>query len=298
MFNKYYYKTYGLNITSDFIFEELFESDGEPEVEILFGKTPNFIAGDTKGHTWFQAFRNNMLVEVDNIARYHICDGNKITIEPKEDTTIEAIKLYLLSVAFASLLQQRKNFPLHGSALNIDGKGIVITGNSGAGKSTLTLGLRQRGYNLVTDDVSTITFIDSQALVNPSYRLQKISQNTADQLGIDTCKLERIEGGEKFYLPIETSMLSTPVPFAAIFELFPCDKASVEIEEINGSEKFMLLIRNTFYLQFVECLELSDEHFKFCAHLASKIKIFRIYRPRNEFTVEEQINLLLNALGK
>jgi hypothetical protein len=118
------YKTFGLNITSDFVFEELFESDGEPEIEILFGKTPNFIAGDTKGHTWFQACRNNMLVEVDNVARYHICDGNKITIEPKEDATIETIKLYLLSVAFASLLQQRKNFPLHGSALNIDGKAL------------------------------------------------------------------------------------------------------------------------------------------------------------------------------
>ena len=43
-------------------------------------------------------------------------------------------------------IDAKKNFPLHGSAIAIDGKAYAIVGDSGAGKSTLASAFLKKGY--------------------------------------------------------------------------------------------------------------------------------------------------------
>lgn len=293
---KYQYKAFGLNLMSDFVFEELFNCDDEPEVELIYGKTPAFLPGKTQGFTWYQACKDHMLIHVENVAKYYIAEGKRITIEPFQNVSFSTVKLYLFGVAFAPLLFQQGNFPLHGGALDINGKGIIISGNSGAGKSTLTLALMKKGYSLITDDISVLKKSEADVFVNPTYRLQKISTNTAINFGINVEELEKIEGEEKYFLPIADSMIGDAVPLTALFELVPNDCEEVVIEEVIGSNKLMILINNTYYLQFVDCLDMSHEHFKFCSQLANKIKVYRIHRPQTGFTVEHQISLLMDAI--
>lgn len=291
------YKAFGLNLLSDFVFNEMFESDSEAEIELVFGKTPVFLPGDTSGFTWYQGCENHMLIHVENVARFYIADGKRITIEPFHNVKFSTIKLYLFGVAFAPLLFQRGNFPLHGGALNINGKGIIISGDSGAGKSTLSLALMKKGFSLISDDISVLSNYEDDIYVNSSYRLQKISHNTAINFGMDVSQLEKIEDEEKYYLPLGNDEFSHEVPLTALYELVPSDCNDVYIEEISGSNKLMTLIHNTYYLQFIDCLELSNEHFKFCSNLANKIKVFRIYRPKSGFSVEQQIRLLMNSIN-
>lgn len=53
----------------------------------------------------------------------------------------------------------------HGSMVDIRGVGVLIRGKSGIGKSECVLGLIERGYSLVSDDITRITLFEGRELV-------------------------------------------------------------------------------------------------------------------------------------
>ncbi len=65
----------------------------------------------------------------------------------------------LLELDFAPTLTE------HGSTMEIHGMGVLIRGSSGVGKSECVLGLIERGYSLVSDDVTIIKSIEGRDLV-------------------------------------------------------------------------------------------------------------------------------------
>lgn len=60
------------------------------------------------------------------------------------------------STLTAILLGWRGMLPIHGSAVEIDGRGYLICGPSGAGKSTLAAGLVAIGARLISDDLTAV----------------------------------------------------------------------------------------------------------------------------------------------
>lgn len=57
---------------------------------------------------------------------------------------------------------------LHASCVDLDGKGVLITGPAGAGKSTLALGLMSHGATLVADDqVALVREVDTLIATRP-----------------------------------------------------------------------------------------------------------------------------------
>lgn len=57
---------------------------------------------------------------------------------------------------------------VHGSAVALDGRGLLILGPSGAGKSTLTLNLLALGAALVSDDATLICGTDPLEIRAPA----------------------------------------------------------------------------------------------------------------------------------
>lgn len=62
---------------------------------------------------------------------------------------------------------------LHSSMVDIQGVGVLITGESGIGKSECVLGLIERGYSLVSDDITRIKCIEGRELVGTSADLTR-----------------------------------------------------------------------------------------------------------------------------
>lgn len=56
----------------------------------------------------------------------------------------------------------------HGSMVDILGIGVMIRGESGIGKSETVLGLIERGYSLVSDDITRFRLIEGRELVGTS----------------------------------------------------------------------------------------------------------------------------------
>lgn len=60
-----------------------------------------------------------------------------------------------------------------GSMVDILGVGVIIRGESGIGKSESVLALIERGYSLVSDDVTRVTLIDGRDVIGTSAELTR-----------------------------------------------------------------------------------------------------------------------------
>ena len=87
-----------------------------------------------------------VMFQVPDIAIFAIQDGNKIFVSPMKEYEEDMIRLWILGTCMGAILMQRKVYPLHGSAVIINGKAYAFVGDSGAGKSTLASAFIQQGY--------------------------------------------------------------------------------------------------------------------------------------------------------
>src|SRR6266496_1198042 len=60
-----------------------------------------------------------------------------------------------------------------GSMVDILGVGVIIRGESGIGKSECVLALIERGYSLVSDDVTKVTLVDGREVIGTSASLTR-----------------------------------------------------------------------------------------------------------------------------
>jgi len=298
-----YYSAFGLMIKSDLKIDEFVETGkcDNIDVRIRLGKVPvtmNFFREET---SWYQAKENELIFSAPNVARYYIRYGNEIIIESLIEGISSATKVYLLGTAFGAILLQRGRIPLHGSGLSLNDIGIIVTGESGAGKSTIANALIGKGHMMVTDDVAALELDSEQRLkMYPSYPKQKLWQDSAKQMKIDVTKLKKIDGiNDKYYVSIE-KFCNKPTNLSAIFELKSTRCNHVIVEELTGREQLEVILNNTYRPMFIEPFGLIKKHFFQCVAMTKMVKVYRMYRPENEFTIEEQvktIECLLNNLG-
>ncbi|PKM94034.1 MAG: hypothetical protein CVU84_11225 [Firmicutes bacterium HGW-Firmicutes-1] len=296
----YYYLAFGLTMKSDIEIEEFVEIEkcNELDVEIKLGKVPESLEHNLEEPFWYYAKENELVFTVADIAKYYVHNGNEIIIEPLVDAENSAIRVYLLGTAFGAILFQRGRVPFHGSALSINNIGVIITGESGAGKSTVTNALIKKGYNMVTDDVAALEIDEENKLkIYPSYPRQKLWIDSVRHMQIDISEIRRMDGtNDKFYLPVE-EFCYHPIELKAIFELKPMICKQVSVEELIGKERLEVILNNTYRSVFIEPLGLMKNHFFQCVKMTKMLKVYRLCRPENEFTIDEQVNSIESVLN-
>jgi HPr kinase/phosphorylase len=87
----------------------------------------------------------------------------------------------------------------HGSTVDILGVGALVRGSSGIGKSECVLGLIERGYSLVSDDVTRFRLLDGRELVATAPDLTRYHMevrglgiiNVASIFGVGSIRIEK-----------------------------------------------------------------------------------------------------------
>ncbi|MEG1312625.1 MAG: hypothetical protein RSD47_11570, partial [Romboutsia sp.] len=83
------------------------------------------------------------------------------------------------------------------------------------------------------------------------------------------------------------------VPLEAVFELKVGDVDEVEIEEIIGAKKLKKIMKNIFRVEMIHYSGGAEPvYFKKCIDLAQNIQFYKITRPRDLFSVDQQIELI------
>ncbi len=293
------YTAFGLIFSSEIEIPEFLPAIGEAQVSITLGNVPANISGNLTEGFRFQISKNEFIIRFKPWASFYVCNGDKIIIEPEQDSDERDVRVFLISSVIAILLHQRGLLPLHASGIKVNNKAVLFSANSGIGKSTISLALnRKYGYPLIADDITVISEKEGRPIVHSSFPSAKLWQESVDLLGISNEGLQYIRKDVfKYRYDNRPDFFNGILDPLIVFVLENTDDEIVEINEVKGIEKFNVLRAHIFRLRMVNELYAS-EHFKLISNLLNGAKCYKILRPKNGNSLDELCSVVQSAILK
>jgi len=298
------YRVYGLVVESELEFPELLATQNEaPDMRVSFGKVPESVEHAIVKANWCQASRLEFLMEIEGVAKYHVADGNRITVELSANSENEVrasdVRLWLLGSAFGALLHQRGMLPLHVSAVKAPTGVWAFTGPSGEGKSTLAGFLHRRfGWKLVSDDVSVIDSDCSRAIVHPGPQKLKLWADALEHLEFPGCrKVRDLSNTEKFqlYLPGDGGYKPEPLHGLVLLESASAE-AAPSLERLKGTQAFSACMESIYRPYMDNWFKLPERRMHELVQLCQQVHVYRFSRPRSLENMEQNLAPLLELL--
>ena len=294
------YIAYGLNIRSEIILEHLVVKGFEhPDVVIRVGKVPNQIDRVKKTGECWVANDAEFLLSIPDVAKFHVCNGTDITIEPAKSAAMTAIHAFLLGSGFAAILHQRNQVVLHASAVQVDGKVIAFAGYSGAGKSTTAAHFIQKGAKLIADDLSVLEH-GSQISVLSAIPQNKLSGESLEKLGMSSKGLKQIDvDRNKYLVPTKDGFDVGSYPLDAIFVARLRPVSHPTVRRISSKSAIKILQNRTFRRRYI-CDGQLPKLFQSWSKIAQNVPMFEIVRPiegQSLDAVAKLIELQINEIN-
>ena len=115
---------------------------------------------------------------------------------------------------------------IHGSSIEINGKGVIILGKSGAGKSSLAIKLISLGANFIADDQTLIELKDDKLIISkPS-----TTPSLIEARGIGLIQVPLIRVSELFYF---IKIIDQDLPRLPFLKTKKCFGKKINLLEFN-----------------------------------------------------------------
>lgn len=195
-------------------------------------------------------------MEIPEVARYLVEDGQRLTVEPFEGADPEEVARFAASTPAAAAYLQR-GLPVLHAGVAVGPKGaIVLAGDSSAGKSILLEALLSRRWAIVSDDMAPLS----------------ISPGSFQVLAAE------------------------PLDITAIWLLATSNERNVKVTDITGAARFRRLNGAAYNSRISAALLDRRANFAALSGLAaSAIPIRALSRPRKGRTVEELADIVMTA---
>lgn len=276
-----YYRVYGFTIRSSY---ELPYPEIEPvddaDVMISDGLVPNTLGDDAYKYGIWQGKPGRFLLVEGTIGRILVQDGSKITVQCGKDVDPRWVSVYINGSALAALLQQRGLLPLHASAVHVDGGAVLFAGASGVGKSTLAAMLHDRGYSLLSEDVSAIRLdANNVPLLEPAAGHLRLWRDVTEKLDYETAdKQMAAHNFQKFEFPVAPT-LNNAVPITKIYFLEPDSNEDICLSDPDRGEAFRLVRRRSYRGRFHLGQGLQQQHFNLVNAIRAAVPVRCVSRP-------------------
>lgn len=296
----YHYHIFGLNVSTPLPFLDIpQEKCNVPDITVHYGQVPTSLQDVRIKGVRYQAGNNELLLHIDNVARFHISKGSEITIERHPHASDHEVLLFFMGSAIGAILHQRRLLPLHGSAIACNNKGVIFSGPSGIGKSTLAAGFHKLGYTLLADDICAIKMsAENMPVIIPGFPRLKLWEDALKKLKQSQRDLKRVrleQNFKKYFLPFE-NISTTCIPVSTVFVIRTTNINDFKIEQIGGSDKFDTVLANTYRHRFLEGIGEKKHHFKLGSELVKHASVYQITRPQKGFLLEELMDLVKGVL--
>lgn len=290
----YYYQVYDTVVQSEFEILNLpvLEAPTDASVEIRIAKHRSERIPVGQYGTYYSA---DIYVLGTAWGTLEVSDSQRIQVFIEEGYTTADAAPFIIGWGFAFLFQQLGYSILHCSALNLNGKGVIVSGVSGAGKSSTTLELIQKGASYLTDDMAVLDCTGSPELI-PAYPIQKVCRDVS--LDLDQNELLHInEGRDKFAYHNERDYCNHRVKPTHLVLLKLNEGEELIATEQTGLSKWM---------RALECLYLNELYVTFgtpeqdkqnCLKLAGEIRVLVISRPRGKDTLNEITKIIYDFVN-
>lgn len=229
--------------------------------------------GEPAGHAAY-AKPGQLLFAVPGAGRFLVRDGAVIEFVEDDGADPGKIELFLHGTARGALIHQRGELPLHAATLVPPGggAGLAICGRSGAGKSTLAFELSRRGWLLVADDTTRVTWDGTGAVAWPSRDSIKLWRDICEAGNLDCRTLVQVTRDlDKYYMRVAT--VDEPKALRTVVELV-VDEGAAPVT--SPADRMALLTRNTYRAAQIHPLGKQSEHVHIVARAASACGMFRL----------------------
>jgi hypothetical protein len=240
------------------------------------------------------------------------CGSKKLRVryEPQSKTVIiegcdyygwiKSIALALVADFLEDFTSEHRRYSVHGSFIDMHGRGVALIGPSGSGKTTLTYGLLlDKRYNFLTDDWFFVRLADSDTLVYsseknsyirgdlvkswPQYRerLKGIVKDSRERAVVD---VRRLAGGDR----IRTD--ST----LALTVLLTRDKSLPPVSRLAPKDALAFMLKNDFCNphQLVRSRKKMEKRKMFFAELFSRAPVYLLNTIETPAQSLERLKLL------
>lgn len=172
----YSYQLFGLGIHSDIRLgglrcqeaprDVVMTEVGKADWDALYAQATDRLGGEAVAAQFYQGL-------------YYLADGGeRVWVYRAKELPEDLVEQCLVGQPLAVLLRQRGHLVLHACSVAREGKAVGFVGGSGVGKSTLAEAYRQRGYQVLGDDVLAIRMDDDALHVLPAAPFIRIREET------------------------------------------------------------------------------------------------------------------------
>lgn len=293
----YYYRVYGLNIKSEIEITEFSTRNyiaEEEWISIIYGQTTKDIKEYIEKGKNTQVTKEYVWFHIRNVATYYIEKGEKVIVSPYAEANFQLLKTYIMCSCLGFIMLQRNQVAIHGGVIEVNHNAIIVAGERGAGKSTLTTALRMKGYQFLSDDIAA-TKNDDVPRVFSGFPYQKLCEDVVSHMNYAKEDYISFRGDDqvKYMIPVVEGFIEGDKPLKVVVEICKDEVDEVQIKEIKGQDKLLHMMKHIYRGEYIwQIGELSPGYFKQCVEIAKNIRFYKLTRPQEGFTVEEQIRLI------
>lgn len=285
----YFYTFYGLSVCSEFAFPELGVTENGSDVLIRLGTLNGSVQMSRSEH-------NSFLGETPNVGTFWVRDGCEIVVAPSPGVDEAVLRTIILGPILAVLLRQRGLFVLHASSIAVHGAAVAFLGGSGYGKSTLAEAFYNRGYGVITDDMTAVHIGSNHPCVFPGYPQVKLLPDTVGALGYALAEFPLLHSQTEKRVHYTTSRFpQLPLPLKRLYVL--ASGLHNEIEPLQPQDAFVELMRNSRAIGLLRSSNFVITHFHQCARLVEIVPVCRLKRPSSLFALADTVRLVEEDLS-
>jgi hypothetical protein len=218
--------------------------------------------------------------------------------DPGADETIVEALLY--GLAARTVLLHGGTFSIHGSLVELEGRGVALGGHSGAGKSTTAVELaRHHGGRIVIDDVLPIVLEGGQPVSRPFARPLHLTDHAFGRAGFTEGDATRVGSGEVTKLALAVDPGEAPV----LHELVLLERdeepgsAPIVVTELRGAERLRRLVHLSNVSGLASLGHRSTTFFAWATALADVLPVVEVRRADGADTLDEVGTLLADRMA-
>lgn len=299
-----YYKIYDLNVASEISFPEFEEvaidECKEPELTIKYGKVKEDLPYTQKYGVCYQLGPNALLLDIEDVARYLSAYGNQIIIEPYANADEDTVRSFIFDAPISGIMHQRGNLPLYGAAVEKDENAYLICGISGNGKSTIAFEFINRGYKIISDDISVIVNDNNGLSVLPGYPSLRLPLDVLKRAKINPDDFPQIRKEIiQRKIPISNdNFLQKKLPLKKVFIITTWNKNKVKKFELQENYSKFNLLHDSMHRQYLSGMGSGFALVKITAKLMSEIPANQIVHTRLPKEIKEIADIIEEDMAK
>jgi len=261
---------------------------------------------NTKGITYFQSssdlrfkYKVNFTTSFGVLCFILQEKKNKLTIVYPPKMPESDLDSFFVGAILGVVLRLKGVLCLHSSVINIEGKAILIMGKKRSGKSTTAAYFAKIGYEIIADDLATISIKNEDFCVEYGYSKIRLRSKSYDFFYGD-CETKSslvYTDRDTRYIDVEKKSKNESLPIAGIFHIKQLENSQPMIKEYNQIEKIIYLNSNTFG-NYVIQPNLRKKEFELLNQISKVVPVFELAISDNLLFLPKQIEIIIASLNK